>query len=179
MVRYDSAEQCKGGYMFSEETVRTLLTTAVDMAEKAFTLGNYPIGTLVTDGAGKVLATEMNEYATSDDITAHAEILALRKLGRMLDNDAPGEYYLFSSLEPCYGCSFFISRTNIRHIVSALKDPYKGGIGDLINRKEFHTFFKGLEIVNEPFPDLSDRSRHLLREYFLKQGKTRAASFYS
>jgi tRNA(adenine34) deaminase len=165
--------------MFSEEIVRALLVQTVDVAQKAFDLGNYPIGTVIADGAGSILATEMNEYATSDDITAHAEILALRKLGRRLDNDSPGEYYLFSSLEPCYGCSFFISRTNIRHIYSALKDPYKGGIGDLAGRPEFAPFFAGLEFVNEPFADLASRSRHLLREYFLKQGKTKAASFYA
>ena len=165
--------------MLTEVLVRTLLTQAVDVAQKAFDLGNYPIGTIITDNRGTVVATEMNENQTADDITAHAEILALRKLGRILDNDAPGDFHLFSSLEPCYGCSFFISRTNVRHIVSALKDPHKGGIGNLAVRKDFKKFFKDLEIVNEPFADLAIRSRHMLRDYFLKHGKTKAASYYS
>jgi tRNA(adenine34) deaminase len=119
--------------MFTQEQIRTNLELALSKAEEALANGNYPIGSVVTNAENKVLAVEMNESFTSD-IAAHAEIICLRKLGNSINKYSSGEHYLFTSLEPCFGCSFFIARSNIKTIYSGLKDPHKGGISDLKNQ---------------------------------------------
>ena len=63
-------------------------------------------------------------------------------------------------------------------IYSALKDPHKGGIGDLKAQSQFESFFEDIELINEPFEDLKEESRNLMREYFIMIGKLDKAKFY-
>lgn len=117
--------------MFSSDQTRHFLEAALDEAKKALYEGNYPIGSIIVNDIGEIETSDRNQSFTSEDVSAHAEILNIRKLGNKVNKDTKGDYYLFSSLEPCFGCSFFLARTNISHIVSALKDPHKGGMSDL------------------------------------------------
>ncbi len=164
---------------FTEDQIRVNLELALTKAEEAFALGNYPIGTVIVDANNNQVAVEMNQCTSHSDITAHAEIVALRRLGNAINKYTQGEHFLFSSLEPCFGCSFFIARTNIKQIYSALKDPHKGGISDLKNQKQFSSFFKNIELVNDPFDDLRLRSREIMKQYFLRISNFEAAEFYS
>lgn len=164
--------------MFTTEQIRANLEQALTKAEETFRLGNYPIGSIITNKDNQIVASEMNECTSSSDITAHAEVVALRKLGSVINKYTEGNHYLFTSLEPCYGCSFFIARTNIKIIYSALKDPHKGGVSDLKSRDEFEKFFGKIELVNDPFEDLANRSRDLMKQYFLSINNIDAARYY-
>jgi len=164
--------------MFSSDQIRHFLQITLDEAKKALDEGNYPIGSLMVNDRGEIETTDRNQSFTSEDVSAHAEILGIRKLGNKVNKDTLGEYYLFSWLEPCFGCSFFIARTNIKHIFSALKDPHKGGMSDLRVLDQFQHFFKHIEIMNEPFKDLKEESRQLMIDFFLKKDKKDAARFY-
>lgn len=164
--------------MLASEEIRELLLKTVANAEDALKLNNYPIGSLITDVHGTILASDSNHFSTQNDITAHAEILCMRKLGLTIDNNNSDKFYMFSSLEPCYGCSFFIARTNIKKVYSALKDPHKGGMSDLQKMKPFENFFKGIEIMNDQFEDLKTESKKLMKNFFLKNGKPESAAFY-
>lgn len=164
--------------MYTSDRIRSHLQRALDEAETALSEGNYPIGSILVSSDGSVVSATRNQCTTNSDVTAHAEILGIRKAGSRILKDAPGEHWLFSTLEPCFGCSFFIARTNIRHVVSALKDPHKGGTGDLLKLEQFRPFFAHIDIVNEPFPDFANRSRDLMVRYFLNAGRADAARFY-
>ena len=165
--------------MFTQNDIHKYLEQTLFEAEKAFDVGNYPIGSVIVDENGKMMVKIRNRCTSSNDLTAHAEILALQKLGNKISKDEPGNYYLFSSLEPCYGCSFFLTRTNIKTVYSALKDPHrKGGLLDLKNQPQFDHFFENIEVINEPFPDLAKKSLELMKNYFLKIGNLRSARYY-
>lgn len=92
-------------------------------AEIAFSEGNYPIGSLIANSSGSVLSKKRNQLETENDITAHPEMLNLKEVGARTIKHEKG-FVLFSSLEPCFGCSFFIDRSNIVQIYTALKDPH-------------------------------------------------------
>ena len=92
--------------MLSNEKIRDLLLKTINYAEQALSLNNYPIGSLITSTDGEILASDMNQLTSQNDLTAHAEILCIRKLGNNINEDISKEYYMFSSLEPCFGCSF-------------------------------------------------------------------------
>ena len=164
--------------MFTQTQIRNFLEIALTKAEKALKLNNYPIGCVVVDSNGDVVAETMNECTTSQDISAHAEIVAIRKIGNSINKNSNGDHFLFTSLEPCFGCSFFIARSNIREIYSALKDPHKGGMSDLRSQEQFSDFFQKIHLYNEPFDDLATKSRKLMKKYFLNVGNTDAAEFY-
>lgn len=164
--------------MFSSDQIRSYLQIALDEAKMALEEGNYPIGSVMVKPDGTIESTDRNQSFTSGDVCAHAEILGIRKLGNKVNKDMIGGYYLFSSLEPCFGCSFFIARTSIKHIISALKDPHKGGTSDLHKLDQFNHFFAHIELINEPFADLQEKSRKLMIQYFLKNNNKKSAKFY-
>jgi tRNA(adenine34) deaminase len=159
--------------------IRKFLELSLEKARTALTEGNYPIGSVIVDAKETIVAAEYNKCTTLEDISAHAEILCIRAGGiTKLASDSPGEYYLFSSLEPCYGCSFFLARTNIKAIYSALKDPHKGGISKLKEQEMFTSFFMNIELHEEPFEDLKTESLKLMQTYFLNRGRLDAAAAY-
>jgi len=164
--------------MLNDEVIRRYLEQTIDLAQKGLEKKNYPIGAIIVNSKSVVLAASHNECATKHDITAHAELLCIKNVGLKIDKDDEGDNILFVSLEPCFGCSFFIDRTNIRRIYWALKDPHKGGIGDLKKRSMFRDFFSTIELISEPFEDLKIKSRKLMKNYFLSKGNTKAAKLY-
>jgi tRNA(adenine34) deaminase len=165
--------------MLSDSIIKETLHNTIELAEKALSLGNYPIGSVITDQDGNKLASFYNECTTKNDTTAHAEILCIRSVGEeKIAKGSEHNFYLFSSLEPCYGCSFFIARTNISKVFSALKDPHKGGIGDFNRFDHFRHFFEHIELIVEPYPDLMKKSKELMRKYFLRKGRPDAAVYY-
>jgi tRNA(adenine34) deaminase len=164
--------------MVTEEQIRKYLEKTIELAKESLEKGNYPIGSIVLNNEGDIIAQDYNENTTQNDITAHAEILCIRQAGLRLSKDNLEENILFTSLEPCYGCSFFIARTNIKRIYWALEDPHKGGIGDLKGEPMFKDFFTNIELTSEPYDDLKNRSRELMRSYFLSKNNTKTAELY-
>jgi len=155
------------------KTDRGFLEQTLDLAKIALAEGDYPIGSLVLNASGKIISLQRNRSNSNNDHSSHAEILSLREIGITSE-----PLTLYSSLEPCYGCSFFIARSSITKIVSALKDPHKGGIGDLQKQSQFEKFFADIEIVNEPFEELKEISKDLMRQYFVKIKKPEKAELY-
>ena len=87
--------------ILNRQKVRELIEETLREAETALSEGNVPIGSLIVGDNGAILASCHNENYTRNDITAHAEMLCLRKMGNAtLDNDIQQNHYLFSSLEP-------------------------------------------------------------------------------
>lgn len=160
--------------MLNNTAIRHLLELTLQEAEKALDKGNYPIASLIIDARAKVISLKRNQCKTKNDVSAHAEILNLGEVG--IANT--GNLIMFSSLEPCFGCSFFIARSKITKVFSALKDPHKGGISDLKKQAQFANFFEKIELINEPFIDLKERSKSLMKDYFLKLGSKDKAKFY-
>lgn len=163
---------------FTDLQIRDYLEITLHEAKKALEEGNYPIGSVIVNANGDIESTDRNQNSTKQDVTAHAEILGIRKMADKVNKDMKGEYYLFSSLEPCFGCSFFIARTNIAHVISALKDPHKGGTSDLKSKEDFQHFFKNIEITNEPFEDLKKQSQQLMAKYFINRNRVDVAKMY-
>lgn len=159
--------------------IRKYIELSIENAKKAYESKNYPIGSVIVDENGDIVASNYNECATQHDIAAHAELLCIRNAGiEVIAKDVPKRHLLFSSLEPCYGCSFFLARTNIFRIYSALKDPHKGGVADLKTHEMFSSTFKSIELYAEPFDDLRDASRELMMKYFLDRGRIDVAKLY-
>lgn len=104
------------------------MALALAEAEAAAARGEVPVGAVVTDAAGRVLAAAGNRVEELNDPSAHAEILAIRaaaaKIGapRLVDCD------LHVTLEPCPMCATAISFARIRRLVFGAYDPKGGGV---------------------------------------------------
>lgn len=73
---------------------------ALQQAELAAQQGEVPVGALVVDPAGLVIATGFNRTITDHDPTAHAEVVALRAAAQQAQNYRLPGYSLYVTLEP-------------------------------------------------------------------------------
>lgn len=94
--------------MFSSQEIQAYLVRTLDLAHQALMRGDYPIGAIVVNAQTKESIEALNTCKSSADITAHAEMVLLRQLGERADKHSSAEHYLFTSLEPCFGCSFLL-----------------------------------------------------------------------
>ncbi|HZL75093.1 MAG TPA: nucleoside deaminase, partial [Propionibacteriaceae bacterium] len=78
---------------------------ALDQARMASMHGDVPVGAVIIDQAGSVLAAAGNEREVRHDPTAHAELLALREASRRLRSWRLTGLTLVVTLEPCTMCA--------------------------------------------------------------------------
>lgn len=105
------------------------MARALALAEAAAAAGEAPIGCVIVDADGNVIAEGANAPIASHDPTAHAEIVALRKAAAVLQNYRlkPG-LTLYVTLEPCAMCAGAISHARVARLVYGAEDPKGGGV---------------------------------------------------
>lgn len=81
---------------------RAWLDAAIEQAEQSWSEGGIPIGAVLVDAAGEIVARGHNERVQRGDPTAHAEITCIRNAGRRRDWS---QCTLVSTLSPCPMCS--------------------------------------------------------------------------
>jgi tRNA(Arg) A34 adenosine deaminase TadA len=104
----------------------TPLEIAFAEARAAAARGEVPVGAVVTDAAGAVLARAGNEVEARRDPSAHAEVLALRAATAAADDKLLPGATLWVTLEPCAMCAAAASFFRVKRVVFAAYDP-KGG----------------------------------------------------
>jgi tRNA(adenine34) deaminase len=112
---------------------RELMQQALDCAREAERLGEVPVGAVIVDAAGAVLARAANSPIAREDPTAHAEILALRAAGRALGNYRLPGCVLYVTLEPCAMCVGASIHARLARIVYAAPDPKTGACGSVFD----------------------------------------------
>ena len=109
------------------ESDHQFMALAMEEAQRAASLGEVPVGAVVVRD-GKVIAHECNLQITLNDPSAHAEVLALRKAGQMLDNYRLPECELFVTLEPCTMCCGTLVHARVKRLVFATTEPKAGAV---------------------------------------------------
>lgn len=85
-----------------EEKMTAWMAQAIEQAEKSWAEGGIPIGCVLVDPQGQIVARGHNERVQSNDPTAHAEVMCIRHAGRRRDWHT---LTLVSTLSPCPMCS--------------------------------------------------------------------------
>lgn len=107
---------------------RSPMELALEEAAAAAARGEVPVGAVVTDAGGQVLARAGNEVEARKDPSAHAEVLALRAAaGRRGDKVLP-DCTLTVTLEPCPMCAQAAAFFRVRRVVFGAYDPKGGGV---------------------------------------------------
>ena len=108
-----------------------LMRRALEEAAQAAELGEVPVGAVIARG-DEILATAHNERETTNDPTAHAELLALRRAAaRTRRSWRLTGCTLYSTLEPCPMCAGALHAARISRLVYATSDPKAGAAGTL------------------------------------------------
>jgi tRNA(adenine34) deaminase len=108
------------------ELLERLMREALAAAREGMARGEAPIGCVVADGDGTVLARAHNEMNATQNKTAHAEIVAFGRLAGRVPLDAR-DLLLVSTLEPCVMCTGAAMESAVDTIVYALRAPADAG----------------------------------------------------
>jgi tRNA(adenine34) deaminase len=112
---------------------RQWMTRALELAQAAGDAGEVPVGALIIDASGNLLAEGENRKERDKDPTAHAEILVLRAAAKTLQNWRLNQCTLYVTLEPCPMCAGAIIHGRIGLLVYGVDDTKTGAIRTVTN----------------------------------------------
>ncbi len=139
---------------------------ALAAAEKAWREhGDVPVGAVILDPSGVVIAQGVNKRELEHDPTAHAEIVAIRAAGNVLDNWRLDGCTLIVTLEPCAMCAGAILQSRIARLVFGAWDEKAGAVGSVVDLVRDP---RALSKVEVSAGVLAERSSALLKEFFSK-----------
>lgn len=135
---------------------------ALDEARAAATRGEVPVGAVIIQD-GIVLSSAGNRTRELNDVTAHAEVLAIRQAAEKLGIERLTDADLYVTLEPCTMCAAAISFARLRRLYFGAEDQKGGAVTS------------GVRFFNQPTchhaPDIypgiaSDDAMQLLKDFF-------------
>lgn len=121
-----------------------------------------PVGAvLVRDGV--VIGEGWNQSISTNDPSAHAEIVALRSAGHAVKNYRLPQTTLYVTLEPCVMCAGAIVHARVDRVVIAADDPKTGAAGSVFDTLTSDRHNHRVQVTRGL---LADESSNLLREFF-------------
>mgnify|MGYP001955642250 FL=1 len=102
---------------------------ALDEARAAAARGEIPVGAVVIDANGQVVAQAGNRTRELSDPSAHAEILVIREACLRLGQERLTDHDLYVTLEPCSMCAGLIAAARLRRLYYGATDEKSGGVG--------------------------------------------------
>lgn len=141
----------------SAQVDEDLMREALAEADVAATKGEVPVGCILVDGQGTIVARGHNLRETLADPTAHAEMVALREAARARGSWRLDGLTLYVTLEPCPMCAGALVNARIDRVVYGCDDPKAGAVRSLftIGRDERlnHRFELQAGVLAEPCAD--------------------------
>lgn len=135
---------------------------ALAEAEKAYALGEVPIGAVVVlDGA--VIGRGHNQRELLKDSTAHAEVLALREAARRMGDWRLNGTVVYSTIEPCPMCAGAMVQFRVKTLVYGAADPKAGAVDSVIDVVRQPRFNHQVEVVAGV---LEEECRSIIRRFF-------------
>lgn len=135
------------------------IETIVKLAKKAYINGDVPVGAIIVKN-NKIIAKAYNRKEKNNDATAHAEIIALKKACKKLNNWHLNECTLYTTLEPCIMCIGAIAQARIKKVVYMSENRKFG----------FTNYFPGNKITNHKIEiekiELDSKYEKMLIDFF-------------
>lgn len=108
------------------------MESAMDLARQSFEHKEVPVGAVIVKD-NEIIGRGCNSVIESNDVTAHAEINALRSASRKISNYRLNGCSIFVTLEPCHMCAKAIIDARLSWIIFATKEPKTGSLCSIDN----------------------------------------------
>lgn len=118
--------------ILKQNTDEKFMKQALLQAKKAKELGEVPIGCVIVQD-GKVIGRGYNRRNTDKSTLSHAEITAIRKASKKLNDWRLEECTLYVTLEPCQMCAGAIVQARVKEVVIGAMNPKAGCAGSILN----------------------------------------------
>ena len=139
------------------------MRTALEEARAALQTGDVPVGAVVLDASGTVIARGRNRREADGDPTAHAEIVAIRAAARAVGEWRLDGLTLIVTLEPCTMCAGAITAARLSRVVFGAADPRAGAVGSLWDVVRDQRLAPVPEVIGEV---LADECLNVIRRFF-------------
>ena len=110
---------------------KDLMRAALAVAQQASASGDVPVGAVIVNSSGEIVATGHNERELNNDPTAHAEIVAIRNAAEKLGDWHLTDHTLVVTLEPCAMCAGAIAQSRLQTVVFGAWDEKAGAVGSV------------------------------------------------
>lgn len=118
---------------------------ALKEAKKAYDKLEVPVGVVIVKD-GKIIARAHNIKEEKQDTTRHAEIIAIQKASKKLQNWRLTDCEMYVTLEPCSMCAGALIQSRIKKVYIGTMDPKTGACGSVLNLLKDYTFNHKVEI---------------------------------
>ena len=136
---------------------------ALDEAQKAAAREEVPVGAVLVDEEGTVLAADGNRNIELHDPSAHAEILVLRRAADLLNNYRLSGCTMYVTLEPCVMCAGAMVHARLGRLVYGADDLKTGAIKSLYRIVEDQRLNHIIEVKSGLGAEESSR---MLKDFF-------------
>ena len=139
---------------------------AIELAKGASNFADVPVGALIVNEQGEVLATGQNLREKDNDPTAHAEMVAIKNVGNKIGNWRLDDLTLVVTLEPCVMCAGAIAQSRMKRLVYGAFDEKAGAVGSIWDVLRDPRALTKVEVVSGV---LADECAVLLKDFFNKK----------
>lgn len=151
-----------------KEDVR-YMKEAVKQARKAYALREVPIGCVIVY-EGKIIGRGYNRRTVDKNTLAHAELQAIRKASRKMNDWRLEDCTMYVTLEPCQMCSGAIVQSRMKRVVVGCMNPKAGCAGSIMNLLQVPQFNHQVELTTGV---MEEECSQMLKSFFkeLRQKK--------
>lgn len=125
--------------------------------------GEVPVGAVIVDADGQVIGRGFNQTISRNDPSAHAEIVALREAGSLMQNYRLPGATLFVTLEPCMMCIGAMIHARLARVVYGATDPKTGACGSVLRLQDIEQLNHQTVVEGGV---LADECSQMLRAFF-------------
>lgn len=143
------------------------MQSACEEAQKALTQDEVPIGAIIVDGSGTIIARAYNQVEAQHTQCAHAELLALQHAGRVLGDWRLLDCWIYVTLQPCAMCMAAIKLHRLAGLVYGTNSPL---FGFHLDNNEVDSVYKN-DIIQILSGVGKEKSEQMLKQFFKKKRK--------
>ncbi len=148
------------------QTHRHWMKEALKLAEIAAKSGDVPVGAVIINGQGNIIAESYNRKEVNHDPTNHAEIIAISQASQTLKSWHLEECTLYVTLEPCIMCAGAIIQSRLGLLVYGVDDLKSGSIRTVLNLPDSVASNHHLSVLSGI---LEEECRQQLKDWFINK----------
>ncbi len=150
--------------MYKDNYYEKYMDIALKEAKKAYKNDDVPVGAILIDEKGNIISKGFNKKEKDNDVTKHAEIIAIKKANNKLDNWRLDNLTLIVTLSPCLMCLGAIIASRIKKVVIGCSDDkLNNNENTLINDLYFDNKIEIIKGIRE------ENCKQILNDFFNKK----------
>lgn len=142
---------------------------AIRQAKKAYAIGEVPIGCVIVRD-GKIISRGYNRRTIDKNTLAHAELAAIKKASKKLDDWRLEGCTMYVTLEPCQMCAGALVQSRIDRVVVGCMNPKAGCAGSILNLLQMPEFNHQVELETGV---LEEECSQMMKDFFRELRETK------